>query len=49
MIDHSNCVFMLDNEALYDLCKRSLDIEKPTFTNLNRLIGQVVSSLPTSV
>jgi hypothetical protein len=30
-INHSDCVFMVDNETLYDLCRRSLDIERPTF------------------
>ena len=32
---------MVDNEALYDICRRNLDIERPTYTNLNRLIAQV--------
>jgi tubulin alpha len=40
---------MLDNEALYDLCRRSLDIERPTYTNLNRFIAQVISSLTASL
>merc|ERR1712118_175565 len=40
---------MLDNEALYDICRRCLDIERPTYTNLNRLIGQVISSLTASL
>merc|ERR1711990_697487 len=35
----------VDNEALYDICRRNLDIERPTYTNLNRLLGQVISSL----
>merc|ERR1712091_326998 len=26
----------VDNEALYDICRRNLDIERPTYTNLNR-------------
>jgi len=26
---------MLDNEAIYDICRRNLDIERPTYTNLN--------------
>ncbi|MCL4161730.1 UNVERIFIED_CONTAM: hypothetical protein GTU68_009129 [Idotea baltica] len=30
---------MLDNEALYDICRRNLDIERPTYTNLNRFDG----------
>ena len=49
MIDHSDCAFMVDNEALYDICRNALDIERPTYTNLNRLIGQVVSSLTASL
>merc|ERR1739848_931056 len=40
---------MLDNEAIYDICRRSLNIERPTYTNLNRLIAQVVSSLTASL
>merc|ERR1711957_843483 len=40
---------MLDNEAVYDICRRSLDIERPTYTNLNRLIAQVISSLTASL
>jgi hypothetical protein len=35
---------MLDNEAIYDICRRSLDIERPTYTNLNRLVTQVQST-----
>ena len=29
------------------ICHRNLDIERPTYTNLNRLIGQLVSSITT--
>merc|ERR1719248_84317 len=39
----------VDNEALYDICRRNLDIERPTYTNLNRLIAQIVSSLTASL
>lgn len=34
---------------MYDICRRSLDIERPTYTNLNRLIAQVISSLTASL
>ena len=40
---------MYDNEALYDICRRNLDIERPTYTNLNRLIAQIISSLTASL
>ncbi|GFY59897.1 tubulin alpha chain [Trichonephila inaurata madagascariensis] len=48
-LEHSDCAFMVDNEAIFDLCTRNLDIERPTYTNLNRLIGQVVSSITASL
>ncbi|KAL3249384.1 hypothetical protein MRX96_056042 [Rhipicephalus microplus] len=35
--EHSDCDFMVDNEAIYDICRRNLDIERPSYMNLNRL------------
>lgn len=40
---------MVDNEAIYDLCRRNLDIDRPTYTNLNRLVSQIVSSITASL
>ena len=40
-LEHTDCAFMVDNEAIYDICRRNLDIERPSYANLNRLIGQV--------
>jgi tubulin alpha len=48
-LEHSDCAFMVDNEAIYDICRRNLSIERPTYTNLNRLIGQIVSSITASL
>ena len=48
-LEHSDCAFMVDNEAIYDICRRNLDIERPTYTNLNRLIAQIVSSITASL
>uniref|UniRef100_A0A2K6MVD7 Tubulin/FtsZ GTPase domain-containing protein n=1 Tax=Rhinopithecus bieti TaxID=61621 RepID=A0A2K6MVD7_RHIBE len=48
-LEHSDCAFMVDNEAIYDICCRNLDIERPTYTNLNRLISQIVSSITASL
>ena len=36
LLEHTDVSVMLDNEAVYDICRRSLDIERPTYTNLNR-------------
>ena len=48
-LEHSDCAFMVDNEAIYDICRRNLDIERPSYTTLNRLISQLVSSLTASL
>ncbi|XP_032891383.1 tubulin alpha chain-like [Amblyraja radiata] len=48
-LEHSDRSFMLDNEAIYDICRPNLDIERPTYTNLNRLLGQVVPSITASL
>src|SRR3569623_637826 len=38
LLEHTDVAFMLDNQAIYDICKTSLNIEKPTYTNLNRYL-----------
>jgi len=49
LLEHTDVTVMLDNEALYDICRRNLDIERPTYTNLNRLLAQIISSLTASL
>jgi len=49
LLEHTDVAFMLDNEAIYDICRHKLGLEKPTYTNLNRMIAQVISSLTTSL
>ncbi|XP_076240237.1 tubulin alpha-1C chain [Calliopsis andreniformis] len=48
-LDHVDCSFLVDNEALYNICARNLDVDSPTYTNLNRIQAQVVSSLTASM
>lgn len=48
-LEHSDCSFMVDNEAIYDICRRNLGISRPTYTNLNRIVAQVVSSITASL
>ncbi|CAE8690138.1 unnamed protein product, partial [Polarella glacialis] len=49
LLEHTDVTIMYDNEALYDICRRSLDIERPTYTNLNRMLAQIISSLTASL
>ncbi|CAL9242470.1 unnamed protein product [Arabidopsis halleri] len=46
LLEHTDVSILLDNEAIYDICRRSLSIERPTYTNLNRL---VISSMTASL
>lgn len=48
-LEHTDCAFMVDNEAIYDICKRNLDIDRPSYSNLNRLVSQIVSSITASL
>lgn len=41
LLEHTDVSVLLDNEAIYDICRKSLDIERPAYTNLNRLVSQV--------
>lgn len=49
LLEHTDVAVMLDNEAVYDICRRSLDIERPTYTNLNRLIAQACPHRPSVI
>ena len=36
-------------QAIYDICRKNLDIQRPTYTNLNQLIAQIISSITASL
>lgn len=48
-LDNSDCTFMMDNEAIYEICAKKLCVPMPTYSNLNRLIAQTVSSATSSL
>ena len=48
-IEHYNVSFLFDNEAIYKICKDNLEVERPAYSNLNRLICQNVSSITSSL
>ncbi|XP_055907739.1 tubulin alpha chain-like isoform X2 [Eupeodes corollae] len=47
-MDSMECSCILDNEALYDICSKKLNINAPKYKNLNRIIGQTASNFTTS-
>ena len=44
-LEHSDVVFLVDNEAIYDICTKNLNVDRPSFSNMNRIIAQLVSSI----
>ncbi|KAK4882347.1 hypothetical protein RN001_005666 [Aquatica leii] len=48
-MDYEDVCFVMDNEAVYDILAKNLDVSRPTYTNLNRLLAQVVSSITASL
>jgi len=45
LLDHTDVSLVLDNEALYEICQKKLDIKKPSYSNLNRVVAKVTSSM----
>ena len=49
LIENADEVFTLDNEALYDICTKSLKLPSPDFNDLNRLVASVMSGVTCSL
>lgn len=43
-MDETDCCVLMDNESLYDICERNLEAVCVNYTNLNRIIAQVISA-----
>ncbi len=48
-MEHSDVSFIVDNEAIYDICMNNLNVPRPNYTNLNRIIAQIISSVTASL
>jgi len=49
LLEFTHVSFLLDNESLYDICKRNLNMDSPSYASLNRIVVQLVSSLTASL
>jgi tubulin alpha len=49
LLDHTDVSLLLDNEALYEICQKSMDIERPSYGQLNMVITKVISSMTTAL
>jgi tubulin alpha len=49
LLDHTEVSIVLDNEAIYEICQKHLDIKRPSYENLNKIISKVISSMTASL
>lgn len=47
LIENTEETFCIDNEALYDICNRSLRMKTPTYSDLNHLVSMTMSGVTT--
>jgi len=45
LLDHTEVSVLLDNEAIYGICQKQLDIKRPSYSELNIIIAKVISSM----
>merc|ERR1712038_1019148 len=49
LLDHTEVSVLLDNEAIYSICQKQLDIDRPSYKQLNIIISKVISSMGASL
>eukprot|EP00533_Pseudo-nitzschia_delicatissima_P004082 CAMPEP_0116101620 /NCGR_PEP_ID=MMETSP0327-20121206/12909_1 /TAXON_ID=44447 /ORGANISM="Pseudo-nitzschia delicatissima, Strain B596" /LENGTH=441 /DNA_ID=CAMNT_0003593597 /DNA_START=34 /DNA_END=1359 /DNA_ORIENTATION=- len=49
LVENADQCYALDNEALYDICARSLKIDKPSYSDLNNLIANAITGTTCSL
>jgi len=49
ILDNTDISILLDNEALYGICQKKLDIKQPSYSNINNIIAKVASSVTASL
>ncbi|CAH1766843.1 7090_t:CDS:2 [Entrophospora sp. SA101] len=47
LVENSDETFCIDNEALYDICFRTLKLTNPSYGDLNHLVSAVMSGITT--
>ena len=47
LVENTDDTFSIDNEALYDICFRTLKLSTPTYGDLNHLVSLTMSGITT--
>merc|ERR1712045_50017 len=49
LLDHTEVSIVLDNEAIYSIAQKGLDVDRPSYKELNTVIAKVISSMTASL
>ncbi|KAI4462174.1 tubulin [Holotrichia oblita] len=49
LVENTDETYIIDNEALYDICYRTLKLSTPTYADLNHLISATMSGITTCI
>ena len=49
LLENADQSFLIDNEALYDICFRTLKLKAPTYGDLNHLVSLTMTGVTTSL
>ena len=49
LVENTDETYCIDNEALYDICFRTLKLTTPTYGDLNHLVSATMSGVTTSL
>lgn len=49
LVENCDATFCIDNEALYDICNKTLKLSNPNYGDLNQLVSAVMSGVTTSL
>lgn len=49
LVENADAVFAIDNEALFNICTKSLKLASPSYSDLNRLVSGVMSGITCSL
>ncbi|PVU84761.1 hypothetical protein BB559_005153 [Furculomyces boomerangus] len=49
LVENSDMTYCIDNEALYDICFKTLKLKDPGYDDLNSLVSMVMSGVTTSL
>lgn len=49
LVENADETFCIDNEALYNICQKTLKLSQPSYAELNSLVSSVMSGVTTSL